>query len=83
MDEPDDVQAPQALIGPNKNHWLKALHKEMDGVTAPGRAELVRDFPKNVKVLPTKLVAKLKKNTDGTIDKFKMRCTSRGDLDKT
>ncbi|KAK3263946.1 hypothetical protein CYMTET_27285 [Cymbomonas tetramitiformis] len=83
MDEPDDVQAPQALIGPNKNHWLKALHKEMDGVTAPGRAELVREFPKNVKVLPTKLVAKLKKNTDGTIDKFKMRCTSRGDLDKT
>ncbi|KAK3285025.1 hypothetical protein CYMTET_7351 [Cymbomonas tetramitiformis] len=43
----------------------------MDGVTAPGRAELIREFPKNIKVLPTKLVCKLKKNTDGTIDKFK------------
>ncbi|KAK3250842.1 hypothetical protein CYMTET_39794 [Cymbomonas tetramitiformis] len=83
MNEPGDVQAAQALIGPNKNHWLKSLNLEMAGVTAPGRAELVREFPKNVKVLPTKLVCKIKKNTAGTIDKFKMRCASRGDLDKT
>ncbi|KAK3245921.1 hypothetical protein CYMTET_44532, partial [Cymbomonas tetramitiformis] len=83
MDEPDDVKAKAALLGPNRRHWNDAMDKEMNGVCEQGRAVLATSFPKNAKVLPTKLVCKKKRNTDGTLDKFKMRCTTRGDLDKS
>ncbi|KAK3282565.1 hypothetical protein CYMTET_9705 [Cymbomonas tetramitiformis] len=83
MDEPDDVKATAALLGPNRHHWEAAKHKEMDGVTEEGRAVMVKSFPKDAKVLPTKLVCKKKRKPDGTLDKFKMRCTTRGDLDKS
>ncbi|KAK3251330.1 hypothetical protein CYMTET_39349 [Cymbomonas tetramitiformis] len=83
MDEPDDVKATAALLGPNRHHWEAAKHKEMDGVTEEGRAVMVKSFPEDAKVLPTKLVCKKKRKPDGTLDKFKMRCTTRGDLDKS
>ena len=38
MDEPDDIKAAAALLGPNRHHWNAAKHKEMDGVTEEGRA---------------------------------------------
>ncbi|KAK3255566.1 hypothetical protein CYMTET_35255 [Cymbomonas tetramitiformis] len=83
MEEPDDIKAKAALLGPNRRHWNAAMDKEMAGVCEQGRAVLTKSFPKDAKVLPTKLVGKKKRNTDGTLDKFKMRCTTRGDLDKS
>ncbi|KAK3233976.1 hypothetical protein CYMTET_55755 [Cymbomonas tetramitiformis] len=83
MDEPDDIKAKAALLGPNRLHWDAAMHKEMLGVCEEGRAVLTKTFPKNAKVLPTKLVCKKKRKPDGSLDKFKMRCTTRGDLDKS
>ncbi|KAK3279632.1 hypothetical protein CYMTET_12494 [Cymbomonas tetramitiformis] len=72
MDEPDDIKAKAALLGPNRRHWNAAMDKEMLGVCAEGRAELAKSFPKDAKVLPTKLVCMKKRKPDGSLDKFKM-----------
>eukprot|EP00854_Cymbomonas_tetramitiformis_P026779 gene26779-biopygen27727 len=72
----------QADISPNRAHWYSALQSEIDGMLEPDRSTPVTSFPPDAMVLPTKLVCKLKKLPDGTIDKFKVRLTSRGDMDR-
>ncbi|KAK3250393.1 hypothetical protein CYMTET_40223 [Cymbomonas tetramitiformis] len=83
MDEPDPTSLKQADMSPNRKHWQAATHAEIEGIRQPERSDPVTSFPPGATVLPTKFVFKLKKRTDGTLDKFKSRCTTRGYLDKT
>eukprot|EP00854_Cymbomonas_tetramitiformis_P014045 gene14045-biopygen14461 len=82
MHEPDPTTLRQADISPNRAHWHSALQSEVDGILQLERSTPVTSFPPDAMVLPTKLVFKLKKLPDGTIDKFKVRLTSRGDMDR-
>ncbi|KAK3280454.1 hypothetical protein CYMTET_11705 [Cymbomonas tetramitiformis] len=83
MDEPDPTSLKQADMFPNRKHWHDATHAEIEGILQPERSDAVTSFPPGATVLLTKFVFMLKKRTDGTLDKFKSRCTTRGDLDKT
>ena len=83
MDEPDPISISQAEVSPNRRHWFEALQAEIDGILHPDRSDPVTSFPKGATVLPTKLVFKLKKLPSGQVDKFKVRCTTRGDMDRT
>eukprot|EP00854_Cymbomonas_tetramitiformis_P014303 gene14303-biopygen14745 len=82
MHEPDPTTLGQADISPNRAHWYSAIQSEIDGILEPERSTPVTSFPPDAMVLPTKLVFKLKKLPDGTIDKFKVRLTSKGDMDR-
>ncbi|KAK3267784.1 hypothetical protein CYMTET_23682 [Cymbomonas tetramitiformis] len=83
MDEPDPATYRQARLSPNWRQWHKAIQSEIDGILQPDRADPVTAFPPGSTVLPSKFVFKLKKLTDGSLDKFKARCTTRGDMDRT
>ncbi|KAK3280055.1 hypothetical protein CYMTET_12094 [Cymbomonas tetramitiformis] len=83
VDEPDPTTLSQADISPNRKHWFAALQAKIDGILHPDISYPVTLFPKGATVLPTKLVFKLKRLPSGGVDKFKVRCTTRGDMDKT
>eukprot|EP00854_Cymbomonas_tetramitiformis_P009085 gene9085-biopygen9258 len=83
--EADPTTLRQADISPNRAHqWCTARQSEIDGILEPDRSTPVTSFPPDamVRLQPTKLVFKLKKLPGGTIDKFKVRLTSRGDMDR-
>ena len=68
---------PEALRSPEYREWIDAIHRELGSLIEKGVFE-IRDKPVDRKVIPTKLVLKIKLNSDGTIDKMKARCCVLG-----
>jgi Reverse transcriptase (RNA-dependent DNA polymerase) len=71
----------------DKNEWSGAIQKELTELSERGTWELV-PRPRNTRILPCKLILKVKRHADGTIDKFKARlvlgCMQRdGDYNET
>ena len=74
-DEPRNVT--EALSGPDKENWIKAMEKEMESMRSNQVWELV-DLPKGRKAIGNKWVLKIKRNANGTIDKYKARLVAKG-----
>ena len=67
----------EALRTPEYRQWIDAIHRELGSLIEKGVFE-IRDRPSDRKVIPTKIVLKIKLNADGTIDKMKARCCVLG-----
>ena len=73
--------AAEALESPQRKEWIAAINKELQSLRDKDVYE-VRKTPPNRKLIPTKLVLKIKLNSDGTIDKYKCRCVALGFLQR-
>ena len=60
--------------------WLAAIKKEIDQLEARGTWKIVQesDVKKGCRPLGTKLVLKIKRQPDGSVDKYKARLTVQG-----
>ena len=69
----------QAMESEHKEDWAAALKEEHNSIARAGTFELV-DRPKGKKVLRSKYVLKIKRNQDGTVNKFKVRLVMLGNM---
>ena len=60
----------EALRTPQRVEWIDAINKEMSSLVDKEVYE-VRKLPIGRKLIPTKLVLKIKLPSDGSIDKYK------------
>lgn len=78
---PNDEEEPQtfqaAMNSKDKTKWLSAMQSEIESLNEMKTWELV-DPPKNRKPLSCKWVYKIKKNPDGTIERYKARLVVKG-----
>ena len=73
--------AKAALASPQWREWRAAIDKELASLVDKGVYE-VRKIPPGTKAIPTKLVLRIKLNSDGTVDKYKVRCVALGFLQR-
>jgi hypothetical protein len=66
-----------ALIRDDADLWKEAMREEINTLKECGTWELV-DRPQNARVLPSKVVLKIKRCPDGTIDRYKARLVALG-----
>ena len=62
----------EALASPEWSHWIAAIHAEMASLVEKGTFE-ISATPVGRKVIPTKVVLKIKMKSNGEIEKFKAR----------
>lgn len=74
-DEPRTYR--EALNSDDRDQWMHAMQEEYDSLLRNNTWELV-DRPIGQKVIDNKWVFKLKKNPDGSIERFKARLVVRG-----
>lgn len=74
-DEPKTYE--EAVNSAERANWLTAMEDEYNSLIANGTWILV-DKPTNQKIIDNKWVFKLKRNTDGSIERFKARLVVRG-----
>ena len=74
-DEPRSYQ--EAIEAHDGERWHKAMMKELQQLADNGVYTAV-ERPKGELVLPGKWVYKVKRNADGTIDKYKARYVAKG-----
>ena len=67
----------EALKRPDWPKWEDAINKELDSLKASGTWELVRR-PRDINVIDSKWVLRIKKNAAGEIEKYKARLVARG-----
>ena len=72
---PKTVQ--EALRSPQFREWIDAIHREMDSLIEKNTFAIA-DTPIGRKVIPTRLVLKIKLTSDGSVDKMKARCCVLG-----
>lgn len=73
--EPSSYQ--EVLKSSEKDKWIEAMNKELTSLEENQTWELT-DLPKNRKALPCKWIFKIKRNPDGTVDKYKARLVAVG-----
>ena len=73
--EPKTVD--QALNGPDSAKWKDAMQKEYDSLLKNGVFSLVPS-PKDRNIVDNKWVFKIKRNADGSVERFKARLVARG-----
>jgi hypothetical protein len=73
--------AREALASPQWRKWRAAIDKELASLIQKGVYE-VRKIPHGVKAIPTKLVLRIKLKSDGTVEKYKVRCVALGFLQR-
>ena len=69
--EPRTLQ--EALRGPDSVSWLKAVDKELKSLIDMGTFEFIDNLPKGRRAISSKLVFKIKRLPDGTIERYKAR----------
>ena len=67
----------EALRTPERIEWIDAIKKETTSLIDKEAYE-IRKVPVGRKLIPTKLVLKIKLASDGSIDKYKARCVVAG-----
>ena len=79
----DEIETPsslkEALKGPQASHWQAAADKEMQaikdfGVIGPSPM----DLPPGRTTVDSKMVLKIKRHQDGSIERYKCRLVARG-----
>ncbi|RKK10459.1 hypothetical protein BFJ65_g14459 [Fusarium oxysporum f. sp. cepae] len=68
----------EALQGPQREHWLRAIHSELRSLLTKGTWRMLDRNQAHNRPLTVKWVFKVKKNEDGNLDKFKARLVVRG-----
>ena len=80
---PKEKSFKQAMRGPYRRYWLEAARTELDNMRAKGVYELVRLEPgERIRPIRGKWVLKVKKNEDGSIDKFRARYVALGNTQR-
>jgi transposase InsO family protein len=74
-EEPRNVN--EALSCYAKEEWIKAMEEEMESMKSNQVWELV-DLPKGRKAIGNKWVLKIKRNADGSIERYKARLVAKG-----
>jgi Reverse transcriptase (RNA-dependent DNA polymerase) len=60
---------------------MEAIHSELGSFREMKTWELVdKEVPADVKILPCKLVLKIKKNKDGTVERYRARVVILGNM---
>ncbi|KAE8226259.1 hypothetical protein CF319_g1123 [Tilletia indica] len=67
----------EAMERPDKEQWLEAMHKEVKSHITRGTWRVVKAYGK-ANLISSKWVLRLKKNADGSIQKYKARLVARG-----
>jgi len=75
IEEPTSYQ--EAIDSPNHKEWMDAIRDEMDSIARNKVWELV-DLPPQRKYIENKRVFKIKRQVDGSINKFKGRLVAKG-----
>ncbi|OBS16014.1 hypothetical protein FPOA_27826 [Fusarium poae] len=68
----------EALQGPQREHWLRAIHSELRSLLTKGTWRMLDRNQAHNRPLTVKWVFKVKKKEDGNLDKFKARLVVRG-----
>ena len=74
-DEPSTYE--EAINGKHKEEWKKAIQSELTSLEENGTWELT-SLPEGAKAIPNKWVFRIKRNADGSVDKFKARLVVKG-----
>ena len=79
--EASDLSEPatfrDAVNGPDQVHWRKAINAELESMRLRGVFQAAI-LPKGQQAIGTKWVFKIKRNSDGTIARYKARLVARG-----
>ena len=83
--DPDSPNFKQAMQGPHREEFLKAMHNEVKQLQALNTwtttAYLRKKLPKDTQVIPLTWIFKIKRRPNGDFYRFKARLCYRGDLD--
>jgi hypothetical protein len=80
VDYKEPITYKQAMNYPDAKDWQSAVDSELNSLVEKGVMKFVDKIPPQHKAIQTKFVFKLKKNADGTIDKYKCRLVAKGFL---
>jgi Reverse transcriptase (RNA-dependent DNA polymerase) len=75
----------EALKSSDAENWMRAIHDELNSLEQMGTWDVVDriEVPRDAKILPSKFVLKIKRQADGTIDRFKARLVAKGNLQQS
>jgi len=68
----------EALDSPDAEQWKQAVEKEVKALQDMGTFTVIDDLPKGRKAVSSELVFQVKRNTDGSIERFKARLVAHG-----
>lgn len=74
---PEPLCYQEATTSDNKDKWLEAMKSELSSLHENNTWTL-QELPKGRKAIPVKWVYKVKRNPDGTVDRFKARLVVKG-----
>lgn len=75
QEEPRTLE--EVMRSPDRDKWVEAMNEELKAIKANDTWSLV-DLPQNKKAIGTKWVFKLKRDTDGNINRYKARLVAQG-----
>jgi len=75
LDEPNSVT--EALSSSKRDEWLKAMKEELESMKTNKVWDLV-DLPKERKAIGNKWILKVKRKSDGSIERHKARLVAKG-----
>jgi len=73
----DEPTYREALVGPEVMQWRQAMQEEYKTLVDNGTWSIV-ERPKDKNVIGSKWVLRIKRNADGTVNKFKARLVAQG-----
>ena len=70
----------KALLSPHKDYWKESMAKELNGLAAMNTWDIMRekDIPAGCNLMNCHFIYDLKRNSDGSIAKFKSRLVADG-----
>ncbi|GMG17943.1 unnamed protein product [Phytophthora fragariaefolia] len=72
---------PEAVNGPDQVHWRKAIRAELKSMRLRGVFRAAK-LPNNQRACGAKGVIKIKRNADGSMEKYKVRLVAKGFVQK-
>lgn len=76
--EDEDISSfDQAMLSQHKEQWLKAMKSEMNSIISHQTWNL-EELPKGKKTIGCRWLFKIKRNPDGSVNKFKARLCAKG-----
>lgn len=79
--ESDSPTLRQAMNSQNSEQWQTAIAEELQSLNDAGTWELV-DAPRGARVFPSKFVLKIKRHSDGSLERYKARLVLLGHLQR-
>jgi hypothetical protein len=78
---PDPMTYEEALAGADADLWRKAMDEEMTSLLENGTWELGK-LPEGAKALPMKWLYRIKRDTQGNVERYKARLVAKGYLQR-